>query len=59
MKNVRSRGPARSCIIGYRLIQEVTISEFLVYVIQSKSCRLYELFQHICLSCNAMLGLTL
>jgi hypothetical protein len=54
MKNVRSSGPARSPMIGCQLVQEVTVREFLVYVVQSRSCRLCELFQHIRLSliCN-------
>jgi hypothetical protein len=50
VKNVRSSGNASSFLKGDQLIQEATGREFVVYVIQPKSRRLYELFQHICLS---------
>ena len=55
MKKVRSSGTASSLITGYQLIQEVTGCEFPFTCSNPKSCRLYELFQHICLSrkCNA------
>jgi len=50
MKNVHSSGSARRLITDYQLIQEDTGYEFRVYVNQTDSSRLYELFQHICLS---------
>ena len=52
VKNVRSSGTASSFLMGYQLIEEATGREILVYVIQTKACRLYGLFQHIRLSCD-------
>ena len=60
MKNVRSSGSASRLIMHCQLIQETTGCEFPFTCFNPKSCRLYELFQHICLSCkcNARVILT-
>ena len=56
MKNVRSSGSASRLVMRYQLIQEVTRCEFPFTCFNPKSRRLYELFQHICLSSNATSG---
>ena len=52
MKNVRSSGPARRLMMGYQLIQEVIGCEFPFTCFNPKTRPLYELIQHICLSCK-------